>query len=145
MTLNLDGFTVLERIGAKRDLFADIKLDVLKAAHALVGKRLKSKNLTLKDFYELREAIGETSFAHVIDGMPLKTLTSLVKKLEGRACENPLKRLHDLANGVAEPIEPAPKKRRAPAKKKTFLPGEVEFSSMYVVSKRRREKEKAGA
>ncbi|MBI1204240.1 MAG: hypothetical protein GC182_17200 [Rhodopseudomonas sp.] len=127
MALDLDAFAVLRAIGAHAALFGDAKADAAKAARALVVKQIKAKGTDLAALRALRKALGEESFALVVDGLKdaeLKTLVARVDKEnpEAKTASPAWRRRHLMAlvTGAAEPAAKAPKaaKAKKPARAK---------------------------
>lgn len=125
MALDLDAFAVLRAIGAHAALFGDAKADAAKAARALVVKQIKAKATGLAALRALRKALGEETFALVVDGLKdaeLKTLVARVDKenAEAKTASPAWRRRHlvALVSGAAEPAVKAPKEPKAPKAKK---------------------------
>jgi len=127
MTTELDGFAVLERIGAHPDSFIDIKIAVTKAAHDLVVKHLKAKTTILLEIRAVRKILGPIQFGLVLDGMNDATIKSIVTKLDKyhpdiKTSDSRWKRNHlrVLSEGSAEPSVKQPAiKRRTSARPKS--------------------------
>jgi hypothetical protein len=128
MTLNLDGFELLQAIAAKREAFADVEVGVRKAATTILLTQLKFKGIDLLHARRVHDAIGTAAFALVLDTMTDKEVQSLAKKLdpysktlglgESRSLR---KHLLDLMRSVSEPeakpaklIKSAPKRSTPP-------------------------------
>lgn len=129
MAINLDGFAVLERIGAHPDSFAGIKTAVTKSAHDLIVKQLKTKTTTLRDVRRVREAVGIDQFGLILDGMNEPSVKSILSRLDKhhpdlKAADARWRRtrLRALCEGAAEPsekvkvaVKKAPRRSQAPA------------------------------
>lgn len=150
MALDLDAFAVFRAIGTHAAQFNDVKADAAKAARALITKQIKAKGTNIAVMRALRKALGEESFALVVDGLKdaeLKTLTVRFDKEnpEIKTANPAWRRRHLMAlvDGSAEPAAKAPKaaKAKAPPKAKSGKKGakEPEFlfdESAGVVRKR---------
>jgi hypothetical protein len=82
MSIALDGFEVLRRIGKHAELFAPVRGEVDKQSRALVVKYLKTKSVGLDALREVREALGQELFALVIDGLKDTDIKSILTRLD---------------------------------------------------------------
>lgn len=125
MALDLDAFAVLRAIGAHAALFGDTKADAAKAARALIVKQIKAKNTDLAALRALRKALGDETFALVVDGLKDAELKTLVARFDKENPEvktaNPAWRRRHLLALVTGDVEPVPKtaKLKKPAKAKS--------------------------
>jgi len=117
MALDLDGFAVLRAVGSHAVLFADVRADAAKAARALIVKQLKNKTTTLQSARALRRALGDETFALVVDGLKDAEAKSLTTKLDKHHPElktaNPTWRRRHLLALAAGDVEPSAKAVKA--------------------------------
>jgi len=147
MAVELDGFSLLNSIGAHAHVFSEIKIDVLKAARTLVVKQLKTKSAGMKSLRDVRETLGHDSFALIVDGMKDAEVKSLLGKLDKHQPElmgsNPQWRLAQLRALADGSIEPAAKpkvaaKTKSEKKTKATVPERLSSRAMAAVRKDRR-------
>src|SRR5277367_3610880 len=120
MTLALDGFEVLRRLGKHAEVFAIVRADVDKQARALVVKCLKAKSVGFDALREVHKALGEEQFGLVLEGLKdaeVKTILTRLDKhhaeLKGGTASWRREHLLELAKGSSAPSLPPTK----PAKK----------------------------
>jgi hypothetical protein len=126
MSIALDGFEVLRRIGKHADVFAAVRADVDKAARALVTKCLKAKSVGLEGLREIRGALGDEPFVLLVEGLKDTEVKSVLTRIdkhfadlkEGSAAAR-RGHLIALAAGQAEPSPPPAKAAKKKAAKKT--------------------------
>lgn len=82
MTISLDGFEVLCRIGGSPEAFPSIKADVARLAEALVRKQMLAKPTDLAMFQDLVGALGDDTVGLVLQTFSAEELKTLVKKLD---------------------------------------------------------------
>ena len=145
MAVELDGFSLLNSIGAHAHVFSEIKNDVLKAARTLVVKQLKTKSAGMKSLRDVRESLGHDSFALIVDGMKDAEVKSLLGKLDKHQPElkgsNPqwrLAQLRALADGSIEPAAKVAAKTKSGKKSKATVPERLTSRAMAAVRKDRR-------
>jgi uncharacterized protein (DUF4415 family) len=120
MAIALDGFKVLKRLGDTPETFGSIRVDVDKAARALVVKCLKTKATDLGTTRAIHAALHDKPFELLIDGLKQAELKSLLTKLDKhhpdlKTMSPPEQRAHllALARGDADATKPAAKKAKA--------------------------------
>ncbi len=82
MALAIDGYAVLGRIAANAVAFAGIRADVSKAAQALVTAQLRTKTATVENLRDVRKALGEASFALIVEALKDAQVKTLVTKFD---------------------------------------------------------------
>ncbi|MGH6816599.1 MAG: hypothetical protein ACREC6_12940 [Hyphomicrobiaceae bacterium] len=82
MTLSLDGYDVLRRIGAHAAAFAAVKGDVAKTAEMLVKKQLKSKGTDLASLRTLVVVLGHDTLALVLETCSAGELRGFLKTFD---------------------------------------------------------------
>jgi len=116
MSIALDGFEVLHRLGAHPELFAPVRLDADKAARALVLKCLKAKSVGVEALRNIRAIIGDEPFALLLDGLKDAEVKSILTRLDKHCLElkqgrpaSQRQQLRALAEDLSDP-SPPPKK-----------------------------------
>jgi hypothetical protein len=131
MTIALDGFEVLRRLGKHADVFAVVRADVDKQARALVVKCLKAQSIGFDAVREVYKVLGQEQFGLVLDGLKdaeVKTILTRLDKhhpeLKGGTTAWRRKHLLELAKGSSDP-SPSPTKpeKKAAAGKKSTAEG----------------------
>lgn len=129
MSIALDSFDVLRRIGKHADVFKPIRAEVDKTARALVLKCLKSKAVGIDGLRGIRDALGNEPFELLLEGLKEAEVKSLLTRLdkhfsdlkEGSSAVR-RRQLLTLAAGEAEPAaapaKPAKKAKAAKTAKK---------------------------
>lgn len=82
MSIALDGFYVLQRLGKHAELFVAVRADADKAARALVVKCLKSKSLGLDALRQMHKALGGDQFSLVLEGLKDADVKSILTRLD---------------------------------------------------------------
>lgn len=82
MTLTLDGFEVLARIGANRQAFPLLEHEAAAIAEGLVMAELLSKDLDRGAFAALLDALGEDTIALVLETLTQRQLRALLKAID---------------------------------------------------------------
>jgi hypothetical protein len=125
MSIALDGFEVLQRIGKHAEVFAAARVDVDKAARALVVKCLKAKSTGYDALRLIYAALGRDPFELVLEGLKdaeVKTVLTRVDKHHPdlKAAEAGWRRRHlkALAEGTSDPSPPPAKPAKKAAAKK---------------------------
>ncbi len=147
MAIDFNGFAALRSIGTHAGAFPDVAAEAKKAARTLIVKQLK-KSAGLVSAREIRKALGDDTFALVVDGMTDAEVKTLLGKLDkyhpDLKASGPgwrRQQLLALADGSAEPSEkPAPKKKAKGGKKtsgKAEHPDRLSSLAMGAVRKRR--------
>jgi hypothetical protein len=120
MSIMLNGYEVLRRIGSYPDTFAKVRVDVDKQARALVVKCLKHKSSDLAAQREIFRALGQEHFGLVVEGLKdseVKTILTRLDKhhpdVKGGTSAWRNQHFKALAEGTAHPSDPPAK----PAKK----------------------------
>ncbi len=125
MSIALDGFHVLQRLGKHSDLFVVVRADADKAARALVVKCLKSKSLGLDSMRQIQEALGGDQFSLVLEGLKDADVKSILARLDKHVPELKTgttmwrrQHLQALAEGEAYPFPPPAKAAKTTASPK---------------------------
>ncbi|WP_128566522.1 hypothetical protein, partial [Methylobacterium crusticola] len=82
MALEIDGLAVLRAIAEAPEAFPAIRGDVTKAAHALVSKQLKARNLGVEGLGKVAGALGSQALALILDGLKDAEVRSLAGRLD---------------------------------------------------------------
>jgi uncharacterized protein (DUF4415 family) len=130
MSIALDGFEVLRQIGKHADVFALVRVDVDKAARAMVVKCLKAKAVGVDALRDIRRALGDDAFDLLLDGMKDAEIKSVLTRLDkhfaglktGCAADRS-RQLKALADSTAEPSAPPAKPTKKAAAKKAKKAG----------------------
>jgi hypothetical protein len=124
MSIALDGFEVLRRLGAHAGIFTSIRADVETAARLLVVKCLKAKSVGIDALCDIQKALGDNSFELVLEGLKDDEVKSVLMRLDqhhpelrGGAPAWRRQHLKALAAGTSHPS--APPANRTKASKKT--------------------------
>jgi hypothetical protein len=119
MSIALDGFDVLRRLGAHAGIFTSIRSDVDKAARMLVVKCLKAKSVGIDALRDIQKALGDNSFELVLEGLKDGEVTSVLMRLDqhrpqlkGEAPAWRRQHLKSLAAGTSQPSAPPPKQAK---------------------------------
>jgi len=152
MPLVIDGSALLGAIASNREAFDETQAVVDKAAVSIVIAQLKIRALTVEKLRKVRSAIGEETFALILDQFDTKALGTLVGKLDKhhpeRTTASPVwarGHVRALARGNVEPTEKqaAPRRTKGTRKKapETKAPEDRPFwpTSMEVAPRRKRE------
>jgi len=129
MTLALDAYDILRRIGSNPELFAGLRGAVAEVAEALVKKELTSGSLDIESFRALVGALGEENVALILQALAPGDVLALARTIDphhGKPRSKDLawaeRHLMDLALGRAEPAaadgarRPRPKARLSRSK-----------------------------
>jgi hypothetical protein len=124
MSISLDGFEVLQKVGKHADVFGAIRADVDKQARALIVKCLKAKSVGLSQLRDIRRALGEEQFGLVLEGLKDAELKSMLTRLDKhhpdmKTAATVWRRQHlnALADGSATPQFPPVKVKKTSSKK----------------------------
>jgi hypothetical protein len=139
MSIALDGFEVLRRLGKHADVFAAVRSDVDKAARTLVVKCLKTKSVGSDILRDIHKALGTDQFELVLDGLKDAEVKSILTRLDKHHPD--LKQgapawrrqhLKALAEGSFNPSPPPAKaaKKAAAGKKAKAEPARLESEVM---------------
>ena len=82
MSIALDGFDLLRRLGKHADAFAVVRADVDKQARALVVKCLKAKSTGLDTLREIQKALSDEPFALVVEGLKDAEVKSILTRID---------------------------------------------------------------
>jgi hypothetical protein len=134
MSIALDGFEVLRRLGKHADVFAAVRADVDKAARALVVKCLKAKSTGINELHQIYKALGPDQFGLVLENLKDAEMKTILTRLdkhhpELKAATSAWRRQHlkALAEGSSDPSSPPPKAaKKAAAGKKAKSKSEPE-------------------
>jgi hypothetical protein len=132
MSIALDSFEVLRRIGKHTDVFKPVRAEVDKAARALVTKCLKAKAVGLGELRGIREALHHEPFELLLEGLKDAEVKSLLTRLDKHFAElkgdsGAVRRRHLLALAACEadpappPAKPAKKAKAAKVPKKAAV------------------------
>lgn len=120
MSIALDGFKVLKRLGDAPEAFASVRVDVDKSARALVVKCLKAKSTSLQTARAIHTALHDKQFELLVDGLKPAEIKSLLTQLDKhhpglKTMSAPDQRRHLLAltRGEAEASLPPTKAAKA--------------------------------
>ncbi|MET0970685.1 MAG: hypothetical protein ABWY18_15920 [Tardiphaga sp.] len=128
MSVALDGFAVLRRVGMHADAFAPVRADADKAVRALVVKCLRAKSVGIEALRDIRRALGDDAFDLLLDGMKDAEITPVLTRLDKHfaalksgSVDDRSRHLKALAHGSIDPVAaPAkPVKKTAVKKAKT--------------------------
>lgn len=140
MPLSLDGFEVLQRIGAKRELFEALKADAADAAERLIRKKLAQQPLDLNMFRALVNAVGEDTIELALQTMQTGEVRDLLERVdpnhtrsEPRRPSTATRRLLKLAH---ERINPNERERRSALKKMLKPRHSIPFSTLSMAARR---------
>ena len=129
MALALDGYFVLQRIGQNPAAFPDLRAEVGKAAHALVLKQIKAKSAGVGTLRAIRKALGDDTFALLVDGLADSQAKSLVTKfdknnagMKSASAEVRRRHLCALADGSQSPAEKPARAKSSGKKSKRATP-----------------------
>lgn len=122
MTLTLDGFDILRRIGTHRALFGELKAEVAKVSEHLIRTLLTRRAMSLAAFRQIAEVLGKEALELVLESLEpadLERLADAVDPKTPRARAKPgprvTERLMALAEASAIPDRTA--RRRKPGRK----------------------------
>ena len=139
MSIALDSFEVLHAIGKHADLFKPVRVEVDKAARALVTKCLKAKTVGLEALRDLQRAIGNEPFELLVEGLKDAELKSILARLdkhhpELKSASASWRRQHLLALATGEAAAPPPAKaaKKSAAKKAKAEPERLRSDTMDV-------------
>jgi hypothetical protein len=126
MTLALDAYDILRRIGANPELFARLRGAVAEVAESLVMKELTSKSLDVEGFRALVRALGDENVALILQTLAPGDVLALARTVDPHHVKTRSKdvvwaerHLMDLALGRSHPAaeRPRPTKPKAKAPK----------------------------
>jgi hypothetical protein len=136
MSIALDGFEVLRRLGKHADVFAAVRSDVDKAARTLVVKCLKTKSVGSDALRDIHKALGTDQFELVLESLKDAEVKSILTRLDKHhpdlKQEAPAWRrehLKALAEGSSSP-SPQPAKKAKASKKAKAEPARLESEVM---------------
>ena len=131
MTLALDAYDILRRIGANPELFAGLRGAVAEVAESLVMKELTSKSLDVESFRALVGALGDENVALILQTLAPGDVLALARNVDPHHAKARSKdvawaerHLMDLALGRSQPAaeRPRPTKSRIKASKTAKTP-----------------------
>jgi hypothetical protein len=82
MTLALDAYDILRRIGANPELFAGLRGAVAEVAESLVMKELTSKSLDVESFRALVGALGDENVALILQTLAPGDVLALARTVD---------------------------------------------------------------
>lgn len=85
MTLSLDGFEILRRIGASPAAFPSLEHEAAAIAETIVTTELLSKDLDRQGFAALLDALGEDTITLVLETLTQRQLRALAKSIDFHA------------------------------------------------------------
>jgi hypothetical protein len=122
MTLALDGYDILRRIGSSPEAFSGLRGTIAEVAEELVKTQLTSKNLDLATFRALVIALGDDTVSLVLQTLAADDLHAIAALLDPHHVRLAQREtswieghLFDLAHYRTDPAAPAGK-RRGPGK-----------------------------
>jgi hypothetical protein len=131
MTLALDAYDILRRIGSNPELFAGLRGAVAEVAEGLVKKELTSSSLEIESFRALVGALGEENVALILQALAPGDVLALARTIDpyhGKARSKDLawaeRHLMDLALGRSQPVSeraPGAKSRTKPSKPRSSV------------------------
>jgi hypothetical protein len=142
MPIALDGFDVLQRLGKHAEVFAVVRADVDKAAHALVVKCLKAKPTGSDALRHIYAALGGDQFELVLEGLKDADVKSILTRLDKhhpdlKVAEASWRRQHlkALAEGSSNPSPPPVKatKKATAGKKAQSQPARLQSDVVELV------------
>lgn len=128
MSIALDGFKVLRRLGESPEAFGFVRADVDKAARALIVKCLKAKSTGIDAIHAIHKALHGKPFELIVEGLKDAELKSILTRLDKHNPEIKTQSAHErrqhllaLSSGANDPSAPAAKavKAKASAPKKS--------------------------
>lgn len=134
MSLALDAYDILRRIGSNPELFAGLRGTVAEVAEDLVKSELTAKTLDVETFRALVGALGDENVALILQTLAPADVLALARALDPQHAKARSKdvawaerHLMDLASGRAEPVEVVPEaksitKPKKPAGKRPAQP-----------------------
>jgi hypothetical protein len=138
MTLALDAYDILRRIGSNPELFCGLRGAVAEVAEALVKKELTSKSLEIENFRALVGALGDENVALILQTLAPADVLALARALDPHQAKLRSKdagwaerHLMELALGRSKPVaegargaklKPKASKPRAAAARKKASP-----------------------
>ena len=110
MTLALDAYDILRRIGSNPELFSGLRGAVAEVAEALVRKELTSKTLDIETFRSLVGALGDENIALMLQTLAPADILGIARTVDLHHAGSKSKdagwaerHLMDLALGRSEP------------------------------------------
>jgi len=82
MTLALDAYDILRRIGSNPELFSGLRGAVAEVAEGLVMKELTSKSLGIENFRALVGALGDENVALILQTLAPADVLALARNLD---------------------------------------------------------------
>jgi hypothetical protein len=82
MALSLDGFDVMQRLAANRELFLPLRGDTAEAAERLVRRMLVSSAVDFDTFRAIVAALGEDAVDLVLQTMSIAEVRTLLERIE---------------------------------------------------------------
>lgn len=131
MSIALDGFKVLRRLGENAEAFMTIRADVDKAARALIVKSMKAKSAGIDAMRAVHKALGDKQFELIVEGLKDAEVKSILTRIDKHHPDLKTQSVHErrrhlfgLSSGTDDPSAPvakAAKARAAPKSKKTAV------------------------
>jgi hypothetical protein len=79
MSLALDGYDILRRIGANPNASSALKADLAKTAETLLKKQLKDRALSLEGYKSVLDVLGEVPMRMMLEAMTPPEILALAK------------------------------------------------------------------
>jgi hypothetical protein len=116
MALDIDGFAILQRIGARPSAFSAVATEVAKAARTLVIKQIKHKSTDLAASRNICKTLGHNELNSILDGLAAAQIKTLLNRWDKHSPElktssAPWRRQH-LSALVDGKVEPAARLKR---------------------------------
>jgi uncharacterized protein (DUF4415 family) len=126
MSITLDGFKVLRRLGENADAFAPVRVDADKTARGLVVKCLKAKTTGIDGVRAIHQALHDKQFELIVEGLKDAEVKSLLTKIDKHHPELKTqnaqwrrRHLIALTSGAAEPSAPSVKAKKSKSTQKS--------------------------
>jgi hypothetical protein len=124
MTLALDAYDILRRIGANPELFSSVRGAVAEVAEDLVIRAMTSKSLDLESFRALVSALGEENVALILQALAPGDVLALARTVDphhGKARSKNVawaeRHLMDLALSRSKPAAESARRTKAKSKR----------------------------
>ena len=123
MSIALDGFKVLRRLGENAEAFTTIRADVDKAARALIVKSIKAKSAGIDALHAVHKALGDKQFELIVEGLKDAEVKSILTRIDKHHPDLKTQSVHErrrhlfaLTSGELDPAMPVAKAKASKAK-----------------------------